>query len=270
MSSTSWSWVQPSPGDSSPGPDAAFLAVRAVPDRNPVAPPQLPGDRPVVHVVDPVEIPGRQLRRVDPGAALPDGVPGGLGQRRDLDEPLQGQPWFDHVVGAGTVSDGVQVRNPLGDDPALPAQFLLDRGPRLEPVHPVENRSGVGDPCVLGHDRRHRQAVPAADLEVVGVVRRGHLDRAGAERRVDVVVGHHRDLPVQDRQQHGAADQVGVALVVRVHGHRHVAEQGLHPGGGDHHGVVTVAVTDGHQLARVLGVLHLDVATARSDTRDTS
>jgi hypothetical protein len=40
--------------------------------------------------------------------------------------------------------------------------------------------------------------VPAADLEVIGVVRRGDLDRAGAELRVDVLVGHHRDLPVDD------------------------------------------------------------------------
>ena len=47
---------------------------------------------------------------------------------------------------------------------------------------------------------RHRQVVPPADLEVVRVVRRGHLDRAGAERRVDVVVGDDRDAPAGQRQ----------------------------------------------------------------------
>ena len=43
-------------------PDTTDLAVRSVPDRDPVPPPQLPGDAPVVHVVDPVEVPGRQFR----------------------------------------------------------------------------------------------------------------------------------------------------------------------------------------------------------------
>ena len=78
------------------------------------------------------------------------------------------------------------------------------------------------------------QVVPLADLEVVRVVRRGHLDRAGAERRVDVLVGDDRDAPAGQRQLDLGADQVPVPLVVRVHGHRGVAEHRLGPGGGHH------------------------------------
>src|SRR5690606_7045106 len=72
--------------------DADDLAVRAVPDRDAVAPPQLTADRPVVHVVDPVEEALLQLLRVDRDAAVADGVARGLGQRLDADEPLQRQP----------------------------------------------------------------------------------------------------------------------------------------------------------------------------------
>ena len=110
---------------------------------------------------------------------------------------------------------------------------------------------------------RRGQVVPLADLEVVRVVRRGHLDRAGAERRVDVLVGDDRDPPAGQRQLDLGADQVLVALVVGVHRHRGVAEHRLGPGGGDHDRVVAVAVADRDQLAVVVGVLDLDVATAR-------
>ena len=107
-----------------------------------------------------------------------------------------------------------------------------------------------------------RQVVPLADLEVVRVVRRGHLHRAGAERRVDVLVGDDRDAPAGERQLDLGADQVLVALVVGVHGDGGVAEHRLGPGGGDHDRVVAVAVPDRDQLAVVVGVLDLDVASA--------
>ena len=47
-------------------------------------------------------------------------------------------------------------------------------------------------------DVDHRQAVALADLEVVEVVRRGDLHRAGALLRVGVLVGDDRDQPVGD------------------------------------------------------------------------
>ena len=99
----------------------------------------------------------------------------------------------------------------------------------------------------------------AADLEVVGVVRRRHLDRTGAEGRVDVVVGDDRDPPAGERQLDLDADQVLVASVVRVHGDGGVAEHGLGPRGGDDDRGVTLAVPDRDQLAVVVGVLDLDV-----------
>ena len=72
------------------------------------------------------------------------------------------------------------------------------------------------------------------DLVVVEVVRRRDLDAAGAERRIDVVVGDDRDLALGERQAHPPADQVAVALVVGVHRDGGVAEHGLGPRGRDH------------------------------------
>jgi hypothetical protein len=70
-------------------PDAHDLAVGAVPNRDPVPPPQLPGDAPVVHVVDPGEPATLHLGGMDDDPTVADGVTGGLRQRPDPDPPLQ-------------------------------------------------------------------------------------------------------------------------------------------------------------------------------------
>ena len=123
------------------------------------------------------------------GAAVAYRVACRLGQRFDLDPPLQRQPRFDRFAAALGVSDAVQVRPLLGDDASLLGQRLADLDAGLEAVQAVEFGSGVGDPALGVHDRRHRQLMAHADLEVVGIVCRGDFDCARAELGVDVCVG---------------------------------------------------------------------------------
>ena len=140
-----------------PRSQAHRLAVGAVPDRNSVAPPQLTRDAPIVHVVDPGE-PARLLTLgMNDGVAVANCVTGRLGQGVDLDPPLQRQTRLDRLTAALGVSDAVQVRALLGDHSALLGQGLTDLDTRLESVHTVELRSGIGDAAGLVHDRRHRQ-----------------------------------------------------------------------------------------------------------------
>ena len=179
-------------------PDAARLPVGAVPDRNAVAPPQLTRYAPVVHVVDPGEPARLQARRVNHGVAVANRVAGGLGQRFDLDPPLQRQPRLDNFAAAFGMPNAVQVGPFLLDDAALLGQRLADLDPRLEAIQAIENRSGVGNLGLGVHDVRHRQAVPQPDLEVVGIVGRGDLDRAGTEFGVDVLVGDDDQLPLEN------------------------------------------------------------------------
>src|SRR5699024_1266832 len=92
---------------------------------------------------------------------------------------------------------------------------------------------------VVGH-ADDLQVVALAHLKVVGVVRGGHLHRAGAEFHVHIAVGHHGDFLVHDGQNHLLAHQVRVALVVGVHGHAGVAQHGFRPRGGHHHALTAV------------------------------
>lgn len=103
----------------------------------------------------------------------------------------------------------------------------------------------------------------AADLEVVRVVRRGHLDRTGAELGVDMGVGDDRDGAVGQRELDLPADEVPVPLVVGVDGNGRVTEHRLGTRGRDDEAVLALAVADGDQLTRVLLVLHLDVRDGR-------
>ncbi len=75
--------------------------------------------------------------------------------------------------------------------------------------------------------------MPLADLEIVEVVRRRDLHRATALLGIGIFVGDDRNFPPDQRQDHVLADQRLVALVVRMHRHRGVAEHGLRPRGGD-------------------------------------
>ena len=150
---------------------------------------------------------------------------------------------------------------------------------RLEPVLPVEGEDGVeiGRGLDVAQEIRialeielafrpehvdERQAVPAADLEIVEVVRRRDLDGAGALLGVGIGVGDDRDAAPDERQDGGAADEVAVALVVGMHRDGGVAEHGLRPRRRDRDGAVGLAfdrVADVPEVALHLDLLHLEV-----------
>jgi hypothetical protein len=131
----------------------------------------------------------------------------------------------------------------------------------LEPVEALVGAARRADPRLGGHDVDRVEAVALPDLEVVRVVRRGDLHRAGAELHVDVRVGDDGDLPVHQRQEDRLADEVGVALVVGVDGDGGVAEHRLGAGRRDDDAVAAVrgGVAQVRELARVVAVVDLDV-----------
>ena len=89
----------------------------------------------------------------------------------------------------------------LGAQPALLAQRGDDRLLRLGRGQAGEALSRLlGHPAVGADHADLLEAVPAADLEVVGVVAGGDLQRPGAELGVDVLVGDDRQAAADQRQ----------------------------------------------------------------------
>ena len=60
------------------------------------------------------------------------------------------------------------------------------------------------------------QIVPLAHLEVGEIVRRSDLHDAGSELRIDGRILDERKFPAHERQNHGIALELLVALVVRM------------------------------------------------------
>ena len=186
-----------------------LAAVRAVPHRDAVAPPELARDAPVADVLHPVEVDLVEALRDDPDAPVAHRVDGRLGQRLDLDEPLRRDARLDDRVAALAVADGVDVLHDL-DQQALALQVLDDAAAALGAIQAGIRARRPRSSAPVGHDIDRGQIVALADLVVGRVVRGRHLDRAGAERRVHRLVGDDRDDAPEGRQDRLAPDQPAV------------------------------------------------------------
>jgi hypothetical protein len=98
-------------------------------------------------------------------------------------------------------------------------------------------------------------------------VARRHLQRAGTEGHVDVLIGDDGNLAVEHGHKGHATDERGVALVVRMDGHGCIAQNRLRSGRGHRQeaaagdGVVEVV-----ELAWLSAVLDLQVGHGRLQT----
>ena len=210
-----------------------FFAIPAVPHRDAVAPPQLAGNAPVADVAQPVGVGVLPALREEAHLSALPGGQGLVGQGAHADEPLIRKKRLDQGPAAVAVADRMQV--PLFGHEQPGGLEVLDHSPA-----PFENRQAavgfrhvVVESAVGAQDVDAGQVVADADLVVVGVVPRGHLDHPGAELPVHVGVLNHGQPAVGQGQEHLPPGQPTVALVLGVHRHRRVAEHGLGPGGGD-------------------------------------
>jgi hypothetical protein len=209
-----------------------------------VPPPELARYAPGLDVLEPLEVGLLPALGDDASVAFAHRREGALGERLHVDVPLVGEIGLDRHVGAVAMRDHVDVRLDLLEV-AVFFQERDDALTRLEAVEPIEceHRVEIGEggealaeavvgepqPGFRAHDVDKPQPVPAPDLEIVEVVRRRDLDRAGALLGIGICVGDDRDAPPDERQDGVASDQIPVALVVGMHGDAGVAEHGLRP-----------------------------------------
>ena len=156
------------------------------------------------------------------------------------------------------------------DQQPLSLQILDDARPCLEAIQAAVAGRGIFIDCRGGGENVDRlEAVASADLPVVEIVSRSDLDAAGAELGVDITVSDHRNLAPGQWQRHGFADQIPVSLILRVHGHAHIAQQGFRPGGGNHHGTLAVAarIADRPDHALFVAVDHFQIGNGGLEDR---
>ncbi len=167
-----------------------------------MAPPELAADAPVLDVVHPLKVGLGPALRNEAGPAVFHGANRRLRERADLHVPLVGEPRLEHRLAPITAWHGRGVRLGFLEQP-----LCLERRDhafaRCETIETAqlrrncgEVRGGIGDDSrVLVEDIEDRQLMSPADLVVIEVMSGRHLQRTGAERRIDVLVGDDRNQP---------------------------------------------------------------------------
>ncbi len=187
---------------------------------------------------------------------------GACGQGLGVAEPLIGKPGLHHHAGAIPMRHHVDMVLDLLDE-AQRFHVGDDALPRLEAVEAaIGRRHRVVQARVLVEDIDQRQIVAPADLEIVEVVRRRDLDRAGAGRGIGIVVGDDRNAAVDQGQDRVLADEMLVALVVGMHGDAGIAQHGLRPRGGDDDELARRALDRIFEMPEMplgLDALHLEI-----------
>ena len=238
-----------------------LLASVAVPDREPVAPPQLPGDAPGPDVAHPVEIDALVVVGDDADPVVLHHLDGGRRELIHAAEPLERDQRLDPLARAMGVGNRVDV-GLLGPQPPLVPQGCDDRLAGLldhQPGEPLPRR--LAHAAVLPDHDDLVEGVGPADLEVVRVVTRRDLQRPGSELGIDMIVGDDLQTAADQRQDAVPADQVAVPVVVWVDGDRSVGQHRLGPDGGDGEDALGVVdrVVDLVERVLHLAVLHLEV-----------
>jgi len=194
-----------------------------------MAPPQLAADVPVPDVRQPVLPRLLEPLREDPGPTRPRRLESAGGQGLGPDEPLDLESRLDHVVGTlAAAEDHLVGAFPL--EVATGREVRQDARPGLEAIEAGVGGAPVIDRPVVCHHVDRGKAVTAPRLEVRRVVGRCHLHGARPERTIDRLVGHDRDIPIDERDADAPPDQRGIAIVGGMDGDAGVAEDRLRTG----------------------------------------
>ena len=213
--------------------------VLAVEYGDAVAPPELARDAPVFEVPHPGEVGLLPALGVKAHAARGHGIDRRALKLVDRHEPLLREPRLERGIAAVAVHDGVSVLLDVVQKPVL----LKPRHHGLAALvarHAREFTVTIDHDGVLVEDVDLRQIVRLAHGVVVGVVRRGDLDKARAKARVHVPVLEDGNLAVDDGQHHRLAHKGRLLGIFGRDGNARVAEHGLGARGCHHDVVLTV------------------------------
>ena len=192
-----------------------------------VAPPELARDAPVLDVVKEVEPHLLRLLGQDGQLAVAHCVRGALCHPGAIDPPLGLEDWLDDVTSPAADGDGHCVILLAAEEPKI-LERLEHSHARVEAHHALKLSAISRHLTLISEDRDLLEAVTAAALEIIRVVRGRDLDRARPEAHVDEHrVRHDRDLAWHEGMNEEASVELLVPRIVWVNCHRGVAEHRL-------------------------------------------
>ena len=212
-------------------PHIDFTGFVIIPRRDPVAPPDLPGNTPVLNVFHPVEIGLAPAFRIEFDLTGLHRFDGRLGKFLHIAEPLAGNQRFHRHVAAFGITDGMTDIFDLFHQPKFfHGLHRFRTGGKTVQTGKTFAAAGVHAGIRIHHIDDF-QIMPLAHFKVVGVVSRSDLHTAGPLGGISVFIPHDGDLAICQRQLDHLADQVLVTGILRVHRHSRISEHGFRTGG---------------------------------------
>ena len=231
MSSTSSSWrSSPSHAPQRSGADlrdVRLLAPVAVPDRDPVAPPELARDAPGADVVHPVEVDALPLLGHDPHLVALDDLDRRRGELVHAAEPLERDQRLDPLAGAMREGDAVGVGLRVPDQALLPERGddrllgLVGGQPRER--LPAASVIRPSSPITTISSRPCARPISKSFGSWPGVILSAPVPNSGSTCS-SAMIGSRR--PTSGRMQ-WRADQIAVARVVWMDRHRSIGQHRL-------------------------------------------
>ncbi len=175
--------------------DDNFLTTIARPRRDAMSPPQLARDAPVINIIHPVQINLPVVVRDDGDFAALHRLYCAVSEWLDFDEPLLGEPRLNHGPAAVALAQGERVIF-FADQKSLLLQIRKHTFAGFIAIESRVRARVLVHVRVLVHHVNLGQFVTLARLKIVGIVRRGHLHRSGAELRLRQFVDNDRNLAI--------------------------------------------------------------------------
>ena len=192
--------------------------------------------------------------------AILNSLNGRLSQRFHLNKPLWGNQRLHGSTAAIALADRVSKISDILQEPQG-AEFFHDLFAAFQRIHPLIF-AGIGIHFTIFADNSDLlQMVPQPDLEVVGVMCRGDLDRTGTKLHIAIFIGDNRDFFIDNRQHDHLADFIFITLIIRMNRYCGIAQHRFRTGSGYHQitAAVSIRIAQMPQMAFMLFMLHLDI-----------
>src|ERR1700675_3833859 len=176
-----------------------MVASHASVGGNPMAPPKLARDAPVVDVLQPIEKRVLPELRMKGRVTVAHRLDRAISHRAHRQEPLLGEHRLDDGVASRAYADGVPIRLDFFEQPRN-LEVFNDFLARILARHPAIRTAVLVDVGGAVEDRDLLEAVMLAQLEVHRVVRGCDFQRAGAEFSINRCVGDYLYLAPYQRQ----------------------------------------------------------------------
>src|SRR5579885_2172708 len=211
-----------------------LATLPAGPYRNPMAPPKLARNAPVVNAVHPIEIDLAVVFGNDADVSLLNRADCGLCQRLHPHKPLFGQNRFDHGLAAAANTDAESVFF-LFFQKASGAKVVEDLFASFVTVHAFVRAAILRDARLFIQNPQFRQVVALSYAVVIRIVRGGYFHSARAKVRIDKFIGDDRDHAFEQREHKPAANGPAISLIRGIYGDGCIAEHrfGTRCGNGD-------------------------------------